>query len=137
MSSEALRAELRMLLVRSLLLDLAAYLVSTLWLGVTASFALGLLLGTALLFGTLLILHVSIVKMADDAKKYGVTSQKRHVLFYGLRLLLFAAGFGTALVFRAYISPVGTAIPMLYPRLIYTFGALIHRPDSKSVGKKR
>ncbi|MBR5371101.1 MAG: hypothetical protein IK130_02695 [Oscillospiraceae bacterium] len=137
MSSEALRAELRMLAVRSLLLDLAAYLISTLWIGFTASFAWGLLLGTALLFGTLLLLNISIVKMAEDAKRAGVTNQRRYVLFYALRLLLFAAGFGTALVLRAYISPVGTAIPMLYPRLIYTLGALIRRPDSQSGGKKR
>lgn len=137
MSSEALRAELRMLLRCSVFLNIAAYLVSTFWIGFTAAFAFGLLLGTAALFGTLLILHISIVRMAEDAKRTGVANQKRYLLFYGLRLLVFAVCFGCALCFRAYISPVGTAIPMLYPRLIYTLGALLRRPDSDSGGKKR
>lgn len=125
------------MLLWSAVLDAAAYLVSTLWLGFTASFALGLLLGTVLLFGMLVLLHLSIVKLAEDAKRTGVTSQRRYVLFYALRLTVFAVGFGTALVLRRYISPVGTAIPMLYPRIVYTAGALFQRPDSKSGDKKR
>ena len=136
MSTEALRAELRRMLLWSAVLDAAAYLISMLWLRVTAAFALGLLLGTVLLIGMLILLHISIVRMAEDAKRTGVTSQRRYVLFYALRLAVFAVGFGTALVLRQYISPIGTAIPMLYPRIVYTAGALFS-PNRKSGDKKR
>ena len=129
MPEDSLRQELRMLMTRAAFLDLAAYLLSIPFLGVTASFALGLLLGTAVLLCSLLLLSVSVRKTAEDAKRFGTASQRRHQLFYALRLTVFAAGFGTAIVLRAYISPLGTALPMLYPRLIYTAGALFSGSD--------
>ncbi len=138
MPPKILRQEILMLGRRALWLDLAAYLISVIFCGVTVSFAAGLLLGTAVLLGTLMILSYSIMRMAEDAKRTGVTSQRRYLLFYGLRLLLFAAAFGVSLCLRAYISPAAVVIPMLYPRLIYTAGAVFPRSGSgKSSDKKR
>jgi uncharacterized membrane protein len=132
-----LRQELAMLGIRSLFLNIAAYLVSVIILGATLSFALGLLLGTAVLFLTLLLLQASVKRMAEDARHSGTTSQRRYLLYYALRLLVFGLAFGTALVLREWLHPAAVAIPMLYPRLIYTAGALVQRSDSSSFGKKR
>ena len=126
-----------MLMKRAVFLNIAAYLVSVTVLGVTLRFALGLLLGTAVLFCTLLLLRLSVLRMEDDARRFGVTSQRRYLLFYALRLLVFAAAFALALVFRKRISPAAVVLPMLYPRLIYTAGALFSRSGKDSRKKKR
>jgi len=78
-----------MLAKRSLMLNIAAYLISVIVLGVTLRFALGLLLGTAVLFGSLMLLQISVRRMAQDARRSGTASVRRHQLFYMLRLLLF------------------------------------------------
>ena len=137
MPAELLKKELIMLLKRTVWLDIAAYLISILFIGVTLQFALGLLLGSAVLFITLLLIQVSVRRMAADAKRSGVTSQRRYLLFYALRLFVFAAAFAASLLLPERISPVGTVIPMLYPRLIYTAGALFSRSGSNAVKKKR
>lgn len=134
MPSNDLRQELSGLMKRAMFLNIAAYLVSIIFLGVTVSFALGLLLGTLMLFAMLLLLKISVSRMAEDAKRAGVTSQRRYLLFYALRLGVFGLGFGAALYFRQWISPVAAVLPMIYPRLIYTAGALFSGSDS---GKKR
>ena len=121
--------------LRQEILDIAAYLISVIVLGATLSFALGLLLGTAVLLATLLLLKISVERMAADAKRSGVTSQRRYLLFYAMRLGVFAVAFGAAVILRKYISPVAVAVPMLYPRLIYTLGAVFQRTGK--AGQKR
>ena len=133
---DMLGQEIRGILKRAVFLDIAAYLVSVIVRGASLSFALGLLLGTAVLLATLLLLKISVERMAADAKYSGVTSQRRYLLFYALRLAVFGAAFGTALILRKYLSPVAVVIPMLYPRLIYTAGALL-QGSGGSAGKKR
>ncbi len=135
MQADILIQEIRGIIKRAVFLDIAAYLISIIVLGPTLSFALGLLLGTAVLIATLLLLKISVERMAADAKRSGVTSQRRYLLYYALRLGVFAAAFGAAVVLRKYISPVAVAVPMLYPRLIYTAGALLQ--GSGHAGKKR
>ena len=137
MSAGVLDRELRMLIKRAAFLDAAAYLISTLFYGFTYPFALGLLLGTAVLAASLHLLRVSVERMAHDAKSAGVTSQRRYLVFYALRLLVFAAGFAVSLLFSAHISPIAVCIPMLYPRLIYTAGALFQKPGTSAGEKKR
>ena len=132
-----LRQEMTMLSKRVLFLNIAAYLISVIVLGVTLAFAVGLLLGTAVLFGTLLLLQISIKRMAAEAKRTGTANQRRYLLFYALRLLLFGCSFAASLIFSAWISPVAVVLPMLYPRLIYTAGALFSRSGFSSDGKKR
>ncbi|MBR4200390.1 MAG: ATP synthase subunit I [Oscillospiraceae bacterium] len=134
MPSDILRQEIRSLAKRAVLLDLAAYLISIIVIGATVPFALGLLLGTAVLLVTLLLLKISVTRMAEDAKRTGVTSQRRYLLFYALRLAVFGLAFGASLLLRRYLHPVAVAVPMLYPRLIYTAGAIVsgsHSPRKK------
>lgn len=137
MPAEVIRQELKSLMIRSIFLNLAAYLISIIVIGATLSFAAGLLLGTAVLFVSLLLLRYSVLRMEEDARRYGVTNRRRHQMFYALRLLVFGAAFAAALLLRRYISPVAMPIPMLYPRLIYTGSALFSRRDSRIRGKKR
>ena len=135
MPKDQLRQEIIDILRRAVFLDIAAYLISVIVLGATLSFALGLLLGTAVLLATLFLLKISVERMAADAKRSGVTSQRRYLLFYAMRLGVFAVAFGAAVILRKYISPVAVAVPMLYPRLIYTLGALFQRTGK--AGQKR
>lgn len=136
MPADILRQEIRGIAKRAVFLDIAAYLISMIVCGASLSFALGLLLGTAVLLGTLFLLKISVERMAADAKRSGVTSQRRYLLFYAMRLGVFAAAFGAAVILRKYISPAAVAIPMLYPRLIYTAGALLQGTGSHA-GQKR
>lgn len=139
MPSDVLRQEIRSLAKRALFLDLAAYLVSVPVIGATLSFALGLVLGTAVLIVSLVLLKISVTRMAEDAKRSGVTSQRRYLLFYALRLAVFGIAFGAAVVLRQRIHPVAVVLPMLYPRLIYTTGALFSRsgiPSQRKRGEK-
>ncbi len=137
MAADVLGREIRMLSKRALFLDIAAYLISTLFYGFDYPFAAGLLLGTAVLLATLMLLRVSVERMAHDAKRAGVTSQRRYLLFYALRLAVFAAGFAVSLLLKAHISPIAVCIPMLYPRLIYTAGALFQKTGTDAGAKKR
>ena len=73
----------------------------------------------------------SVTRMEQDAKRAGVTNQRRYLLLYALRLLIFGIAFGAALLLRKRVSPVAVCIPMLYPRLIYTAGALFQKPGKK------
>lgn len=135
MPKDHLRQEILDIFKRAVFLDIAAYLISVIVLGATLSFALGLLLGTAVLLVTLFLLKISVERMAADAKRSGVTSQRRYLLFYAMRLGVFAVAFGAAVILRKYISPVAVAVPMLYPRLIYTLGAVFQRTGK--AGQKR
>ncbi|MCQ2416726.1 MAG: ATP synthase subunit I [Oscillospiraceae bacterium] len=126
-----------MLMKKAVILDIAAYLISLLFYGLTISFAAGLVLGTAVLFAMLYLLRLSVCRAADDAIRYGTTSQKRYMLYYALRILVFGIAFAGALHFRNQVSPVAAVIPMIYPRLIYTADAIFKKKSSIADRKKR
>ena len=136
MPNGAFRQEIAMLMRRGFFLSLAAYCISIPFLGLTLRFALGLLLGTGVLLGSLWLLQISITRMAGEAKRSGTANQRRYLLFYALRLALFALGFGAALLLRQHISPVAVCIPMLYPRIIYTAGAALQKSGSAGHQKR-
>ncbi len=136
MPPELFRAEMKALICRTLLLDLAAVLIRGMFPGETLPFALGLLLGSAVMLADLLLLNRAVRAMARDAEAGGTSSQRRFQGNYLLRMLLFGAVFAAALLLPR-ISPAGVAIPMLYPRLIYTAGALFSRSKNASGKRKR
>ena len=137
MNKAALFAELKMLGKRCICLDIAAWCISNFFLGLNLRFALGLLLGTAVLFVNLLILHRSIALMAYDAKRTGSASSKRHFAYYLLRLGVLGAAFSLAMCFPAAIAPLGVAVPPLYPRLIYTLQAVFRKQSCSERGENR
>ena len=65
MQKDALLHELRVIGIRTVFLNIAVYLISGLVQGFTLSFALGLLLGTALLFVYLLLLSRSVARSVE------------------------------------------------------------------------
>ena len=121
MQKEALLHELRVIGIRSVFLNLAAYLISVAVQGFTLSFAVGLLLGTLLLFADLLSRSVS-----RSVEHAGARPEMRMVSGYLLRLLLIGAVFlGATRI--SWINAAATVIPLIYPRLIYVGHACLHK----------
>ena len=123
MQKEALLHELRVIGIRSVFLNLAAYLISVAVQGFTLSFAVGLLLGTLLLFADLLLLSRSVSRSVEHA---GARPEMRMVSGYLLRLLLIGAVFlGATRI--SWLNAAATVIPLIYPRLIYVGHACLHK----------
>lgn len=127
MEKAAFIAELKMLGIRAMLLNLAAYLISTFFFGFTLRFALGLMLGTAVMIVNLLILQKGISRIAYDAKRDEKANIALHTRYYLYRLGVFAAAFSFALLLPEFCSPIAAAIPVFYPKLIYTMQGFFSR----------
>ena len=121
MQKEALLHELRVIGIRSVFLNLAAYLISVAVQGFTLSFAVGLLLGTLLLFADLLLLSRSVSRSVEHA---GARPEMRMVSGYLLRLIG-AVFLGATRI--SWINAAATVIPLIYPRLIYVGHACLHK----------
>ncbi|MDE6745662.1 MAG: ATP synthase subunit I [Oscillospiraceae bacterium] len=121
--SEMICRELKFLLPRALVLDLAVYLISLPVYGLCAEVPLGLLAGTAVMLLNFIILGLS----SERAVERPLASAKRYMFgSYMLRLLI------TGLLFLAGIkcpsvNLVSAAIPQLYPKLAYTVHAAVKR----------
>ncbi|MBD5144459.1 MAG: hypothetical protein HDT21_00845 [Ruminococcus sp.] len=121
--SEMIRRELKFLLPRALVLDLAVYLISLPVYRLCAEVPLGLLAGTAVMLLNFTILGLS----SERAVERPLASAKRYMFgSYMLRLLI------TGLLFLAgikcpSINLVAAAIPQLYPKLAYTTHAAVKR----------
>lgn len=126
MGSEMRKQELAFVCRGAICLDVIAYGISIPLVGITLSFCAGLLLGTAILLLRLLLLYDGIRRAAAAALQTGYFSVRRQRLNYLLRMLLFAAAFAAAYCF-APVAALGTALPMLYPRLLYTADAVFFK----------
>ena len=115
--------ELKFLLPRALVLDLAVYLISLPVYRLCAEVPLGLLAGTAVMLLNFIILGLS----SERAVERPLASAKRYMFgSYMIRLLI------TGLLFLAGIkcpsvNLVAAAIPQLYPKLAYTAHAAVKR----------
>lgn len=123
MQKDALLHELRVICIRSVFLDISAYLISVLVQGATLSFALGLVLGTGLLFVYLLLLSWSVTRSVE---RPGGRPQAQMVGGYLLRLVLIGAVFLLAMQV-SWINAFAAMIPLIYPRLIYVGHACLHK----------
>lgn len=123
MQKDALLHELRVIGIRTVFLNIAVYLISGLVQGFTLSFAVGLLLGTALLFVYLLLLSRSVARSVEQP---GGRPQVQMVSGYLLRLVLIGAVFLLAMQVR-WINAFAAMIPLVYPRLIYVGHACLHK----------
>lgn len=121
--SEMICRELKFLLPRALVLDLAVYLISLPVYRLCAEVPLGLLAGTAVMLLNFIILGLS----SERAVERPLASAKRYMFgSYMIRLLI------TGLLFLAGIkcpsvNLVAAAIPQLYPKLAYTAHAAVKR----------
>ena len=115
--------ELKFLLPRALVLDLAVYLISLPVYGLCAEVPLGLLAGTFVMLLNFIILGLS----SERAVERPLASAKGYMFgSYMIRLLI------TGLVFFAGIkctslNLVAAAIPQLYPKLAYTADAALKK----------
>lgn len=121
--SEMIRRELKFLLPRMLVLDLAVYLISLPVYGLCIEVPLGLLAGTAVKLLNFIILGLS----SERAVERPLASAKRYMFgSYMIRLfitgLLFVAG-----IKCPSINLVAAAIPQLYPQLAYTAHAALNK----------
>ncbi|MED9891152.1 ATP synthase subunit I [Ruminococcus champanellensis] len=123
MQKDALLHELRVIGIRTVFLNIAVYLISGLVQGFTLSFAVGLLLGTALLFVYLLLLSRSVARSVEQP---GGRPQVQMVSGYLLRLVLIGAVFLLAMQV-SWINAFAAMIPLVYPRLIYVGHACLHK----------
>lgn len=123
MQKDALLHEFRVIGIRTVFLNIAVYLISGLVQGFTLSFAVGLLLGTALLFVYLLLLSRSVARSVEQP---GGRPQVQMVSGYLLRLVLIGAVFLLAMQIR-WINAFAAMIPLVYPRLIYVGHACLHK----------
>lgn len=123
MQKDALLHEFRVIGIRTVFLNIAVYLISGLVQGFTLSFAVGLLLGTALLFVYLLLLSRSVARSVEQP---GGRPQVQMVSGYLLRLVLIGAVFLLAMQI-SWINAFAAMIPLVYPRLIYVGHACLHR----------
>lgn len=118
-----IRRELKFLLPRMLVLDLAVYLISLPVYGLCIEVPLGLLAGTAVKLLNFIILGLS----SERAVERPLASAKRYMFgSYMIRLfitgLLFVAG-----IKCPSINLVAAAIPQLYPQLAYTAHAALNK----------
>jgi hypothetical protein len=115
--------ELKFLLPRALVLDLAVYLISLPVYGLCAEVPLGLLAGTFVMLLNFIILGLSSERAVErplaSAKGYMFGSYMIRLLITGL---LFFAG-----IKCASLNLVAAAIPQLYPKLAYTADAALKK----------
>ncbi len=121
--SNMIRRELRFLLPRTLVFDLAVYIISLPVYKLCLEVPLGLLTGTAVMLMNFIILGLSAERAVEYPK-----GQAKAIMFtsYMIRFviagLLFFAG-----VKCPYINLAAAAIPQLYPKLAYTLNAALKK----------
>ncbi len=126
METELLRKDWLHMAKWAIILDVAAYGISVMLCGFTLPFALGLMLGTIAMLTSMWLLSRTVLKIAERAKETG-THNRRYLASYVLRMAILGIAFVIAYRYRP-IAALGAAIPMLYPRIIYTVGALLPEP---------
>lgn len=121
--SEMICRELKFVIPRALVLDLAVYLISLPVYGLCTEVPLGLLAGTAVMLLNFIILGLS----SERAVERPLASAKRYMFgSYMLRLLITGLLFLTGIKCPS-INLVAAAIPQLYPKLAYTSHAALKR----------
>lgn len=132
--------ELRLLLPWSLALDVLCYLGSLFFVGPTVSMALGLLLGTAVMTVNFILLANS---LEDAVRRYRHAPSGKSVKYFAMRnylLRYLIAGAALALSFvvnlKPWLNPVGVALPLVYPKLIYMIYSLAVEPCLNKKGKE-
>ncbi len=116
-----IKNEILMLVPFAVFFDFIVYIVSAAFVGFTLRMALGLLLGTLVLFANLYLLGTF---SGNAVRRYlagrSEKNAKAHMLSgYLLRYLIIAAAFVLSFRFKSCLSVFGVAIPLFYPKLIY------------------
>lgn len=121
--NDNLKHELKIIGFRSIFLNISAYLISFIFLGLNISMLIGLLLGTLVMFIYLIMLYRSIENTVSAGLRF---ARAKMMGGYLLRLLLI--GILIVASFKLdFINPVGAILPIFYPKMIYVGGAIFKR----------
>ena len=115
MEMEEFKTELRSILIRSVILDTAAYLISAIIIGFTLPIGIGLLCGTLVMLVNLYLLNRSVL---NSVRTGGYRSNSKMFVWYALRMAVIVVLI-VAARFWSIPCMVGACIPFLYPKLIY------------------
>ncbi|MGN1481134.1 ATP synthase subunit I [Porcipelethomonas sp.] len=127
MEKEDLNKELKIIFVRSLFLNLSAYLISVVFIGFTLSIAIGLLMGT---FGMLLNLFLLNKSVYRIVKSGGMKAGNKMFGGYIVRMIIVMMIIAVSMLISVRCM-VGTVIPYFYPKLIYA-GRTLFRKEEKA-----
>ncbi|HNX64006.1 MAG TPA: hypothetical protein PKI60_02325 [Oscillospiraceae bacterium] len=135
MISKMIKNELISLTPWIFIFDAAAYLISLIFLGLNYSMALGLILGTAVLYINLIQLGISSENVVDRYNiNKDVKSSKRYMFSnYLLRYLIIGIAVYISLSVKLgfLFNTVGVVLPLIYPKLIYLIKSLYDRKEDK------
>ncbi|HAP79149.1 MAG TPA: hypothetical protein DCQ78_03050 [Ruminococcus sp.] len=120
MNSFNFKNELKFILMWTLSLDLVAYGISVIFMGINISFLLGLLIGSLTLFINLWHLYRSVRKVI--AKGRG----NKNAMLGGYLFRSLVACISVAVSFRFdWINTIGAVLPLFYPKVIYTLYSIV------------
>ncbi|MGN0614398.1 MAG: hypothetical protein ACI4JB_10935 [Porcipelethomonas sp.] len=115
MERDAIKKELKFIFFRSVFLDIAAYLISVIFIGFTLPVAAGLLIGT---FGMLLNLFLLNRSVYEVVRRGGNSARKKMLLWYFARMLAVSAITVTAMLWSIPCM-IAALLPYFYPKLVY------------------
>ena len=135
MISKMIKNELISLTPLIFIFDAVAYLISLIFLGLNYSMALGLILGTAVLYINLIQLGISSENVVDRYNiNKDVKSSKRYMFSnYLLRYLIIGIAVYISLSVKLgfLFNTAGVVLPLIYPKLIYLIKSLYDRKEDK------
>lgn len=124
MVNKELLKEIRFLVICSLCIDIILVAVASLFVPVINALS-GAFLGTVLLAADMFFLSLSVHSIAKGARM-GKNGTSKMVVHYLLRLIFIGAGLYLALKL-SFVSIICTAVPLLYPKIIYPIKAVIKK----------
>ncbi len=127
MEKEDFKKELKYILIRSLFLNIAAYLISIIFIGFTLQIAAGLLIGT---FGMLLNLFLLNRSLYNIVKRGGNKSSGKMFIWYIIRMTIASVIIAASMLW-CIPCMIGVVIPYFYPKLVYG-GKTLFRKEEKS-----
>ena len=120
MNSFNFKNELKFILLWTLSLDLIAYGISVLFIGINIRFLIGLALGSTALFINLWHLNRSVSRIAVSG------GRGRNPMMGGYLFRSLIACITVIISFRFdWINTVGAVLPLFYPKVIYTLYSIV------------
>lgn len=125
MEKHAFIKELKTILIRSVFLNIAVYLISAIFIGFTLSAAAGLLLGT---FGMSLNLFLLNRSLYMVVRYGGNKNSTKMVAGYLIRMSIVSALTVVAMLWST-ICMIMAVIPYFYPKLVYGGKTLLRKEE--------
>lgn len=125
MEKEAFIKELKIILIRTVFLNIAVYLISSVFVGFTLSVAAGLLIGTS---GMLLNLFLLNRSLYDVVKRGGNKNSTKMVIWYIIRMSVVSLLTVIAMLWCTECM-IAAVIPYFYPKLVYGEKTLLRKEE--------